>query len=203
MSPPGDQKEPPPVAGCAVMSPVLAPAKRPARSRPAPSSGRARVHLKHLWSPGGGRRAPGCRTARRTETSPEAPILSSPAPAPLHRAPLGSLPPTGHGPLSSRRTPRLPAGGKTPSGASRPPPPRLPSDVRSYRGAALSQPPQPRAPLHSPARARAAILALTARPGPPSSAASGRQGPGLRKQKGEATPPGHAPREATPLGCPV
>lgn len=69
-----------------------------------------------------------------------------------------------------------------------PPAPRLPSDVRSYRGASLSQPPQPRAPLHSPARARAAILALTARPGPPSSTASGRQGPGLRQQRGEATP---------------
>lgn len=61
-----------------------------------------------------------------------------------------------------------------------------------------SQPPQPRAPLHSPARARAAILALTARPGPPSSAAAGRHGPGRRQQRRDhahshAHVRGHAP----------
>lgn len=106
---------------------------------------------------------------------PEAPILSSPAPAPLHRAPLVSLPPSGHNPLSSRRTPGCLRAGKL---CQVPPAPGLPSDVRSYWGASLSQLPQPRAPLHSPARAPAAILALTARPGPPSSDASGRQGPG-------------------------
>lgn len=109
-----------PAAGCPGMSLVLAPAApcpHPPRAFLRPRSGPPEA------SPGPGRwpADSGLQDRKTHRDFPEAPILSSPVP--LHRAPLGSLPPSVHRPLSSRRTPRLPAGGKTPSGASRPPAP--------------------------------------------------------------------------------
>lgn len=108
-----------PVAGCAGMSPVLAPAgprPHPPRALLRPRSGPPEASL----GPGRWPADSGLQDRKTHRDFPEAPILSSPAPAPLHRAPLGSLPPSVHSPLSPRRNPRLPAGGKTPSDASRP-----------------------------------------------------------------------------------
>lgn len=106
-------------------------ASAPRPLRPRPRSGPpAASPVPGRWPAGSG-----CRTARRTETSQRRRFEVR---RPRHRAPLGSLLPSVHSPLSTRRIPSQAACGRGKL-CQVPPAPGLPSDVRSCRGASLNR----------------------------------------------------------------